>query len=129
MEPETDPMLNRFFEARLQKGDLSSGMLLDGYPNTVDHANFVAKLVRDGVITKPFVVHLVIPDDVVRKRLRGSAASVAASAEQRLKDYHRETDAIKVYFPEADIVEIDGTKKPDKVRAKIKAALKAKFGK
>jgi len=129
MEPETDPMLNKFFEARLQKGDLAGGMLLDGYPNTLDQANFAAKLVRDGVISKPLVVHIMIPDDVVRKRLHGSPADVAASAEQRLKDYHRETDAIKVYFPEADIVEIDGTKKPDKVRAKIKAALKAKFGK
>jgi adenylate kinase len=129
MEPETDPMLNRFFEARLQKGDLSSGMLLDGYPNTVDQANFAAKLVRDGVISKPLIVHLLIPDDVVRKRLQGSSADVAASAEQRLKDYHRETDAIKVYFPDAEIVEIDGTKSPDKVRASITAALKRKFGK
>jgi len=55
-------------------------MLLDGYPNTVDHANFVSKLVRDGVITKPFDIHLVIQDEVVRKRLRGSPANVAASA-------------------------------------------------
>ena len=129
MEPETDPMLNRFFEARLQKGDLANGMLLDGYPNTVDQANFVAKLVRDGVISKPLVVRLLIPDDVVRKRLQGSTGDVVASAEQRLKDYHRETDAIKIYLPDAEILDIDGTKKPDKVRASIAAALKAKFGK
>ena len=104
-------------------------MLLDGYPNTVDHANFVAKLVRDGVISKPLIIHLLVPDDVVRKRLRGSPGNVAASAEQRLKDYHRETDAIKVYLPGAEIIDIDGTKKPDKVRATIEAALKTKFGK
>src|SRR5437764_1220989 len=88
MEPETDPMLNKFFDARLQKGDLANGMLLDGYPNTVDQANFVAKLVRDGVISKPLVVRLLIPDDVVRKRLQGSTGDVVTSAEQRLKDYH-----------------------------------------
>jgi len=46
-----------------------------------------------------------------------------------LKDDHRETDAIKVYLPDAEIIDIDGTKKPDKVRAAIEAALKTKFGK
>src|SRR3974390_3446134 len=30
MEPETDPLLNKFFEARLKRGDLSNGMILDG---------------------------------------------------------------------------------------------------
>src|SRR5688572_29794336 len=32
MEPQTDPVLNRLFSERLEKGDLWSGMILDGYP-------------------------------------------------------------------------------------------------
>ena len=34
MEPETDPLLNKIFEARLERGDVVKGMVLDGYPNT-----------------------------------------------------------------------------------------------
>ena len=51
-----------------------------------------------------------------------------ASVEQRLKDYHRETTAIEVYFPNAEVVPIDGTKKPNAVKKQIDAVLKAKFG-
>jgi len=129
MEPETDPSLNRIFETRLKKGDVVNGMVLDGYPNTKDHADFASKLVQTGVIRKPIILHLMIPDEVVRKRLAGKDGTVPASAEQRLKDYHRETTALRIYFPDAEIVEIDGTKKPRKVTKNIEAVLKQKFGK
>ena len=127
MEPETDPLLNKFFEARLRRGDVARGMVLDGYPNTKDHADFASGLVKAGVITKPLIVHLRIPDEVVRKRLAGERRHTTASVEQRLKDYRRETTALKIYFPDADIAEIDGTKKPRTVTKKMEAVLKAKF--
>src|SRR4051794_11594592 len=37
MEPESDPVLNKFFEVRLKEGDVANGFILDGYPNTNDH--------------------------------------------------------------------------------------------
>jgi adenylate kinase len=129
MEPETDPLLNRFFEERLKKGDLSNGVILDGYPNTKDHADFTSKLVSSGVIAKAIILHLQIPDEVVRKRLAAKDGTVPASVEQRLKDYHRETMALKIYFPNAEIVEIDGAKSRAAVTKAVVAVLKAKFGK
>jgi adenylate kinase len=127
MEPQTDPALNNSFEARLKKGEVVKGMVLDGYPNTKDHADFASKLVEEGVITKPVILHLRIPDDVVRKRLAGKDGKLPAAAEQRLKDYHRETTALQIYFPNADITDIDGTKKPRSVTKRMQAVLKAKF--
>jgi len=129
IEPETDPLLNKFFEARLQRGDVSKGMILDGYPNTKDHADFVAKLVASGVISKPIIINLNVPDDVVRKRLAGKEGQLSTSVEQRLKDYHREMAAIEIYFPAAGITTIDGTKKPKAVTNDISAILKARLGK
>jgi len=75
------------------------------------------------------VIHLKVPDDVVRKRSKGKDGKVPESVEQRLKDYHRETMAVTVYFPNADITEIDGTKKPRTVTKNIIEVVKAKFGK
>ena len=46
MEPQTDPVLNRLFYERLEKGDLSRGMILDGYPSTKDHTDYLADLVK-----------------------------------------------------------------------------------
>ena len=129
IEPQTDPLLNRFFEERLKRGDLANGVILDGYPNTKDQADFTSKLVASGVMPKPIILNLVVPDDVVRKRMRGKDGKVPESVEQRLKDYHRETTAIEVYFPDADITKIDGTKKPSAVAKKVQAVLKSKTGK
>jgi len=129
MEPETDPLLNKFFEERLKRGDVSKGMILDGYPNTKDQADFASKLVASGRISKAVILHLQVPDNVVRKRLGDKSGKVPASVEQRLKDYHRETTAIEVYFPNAEVVPIDGTKKPNAVNKQIQKVLKARFGK
>jgi adenylate kinase len=129
MEPETDPVLNKFFEARLNERDVANGMILDGYPNTNDHANFASNLVKTGVIPKPVILHLRIPDEIVRKRFASKDGTLAPSVEQRLKDYHRETAALKIYFPDADITDIDGTKKPGSVTKQVEAVLKARFRK
>jgi adenylate kinase len=129
MEPQTDPILNKFFEARLHEGDIARGMILDGYPNTKDHADFATKLVESGVISKPIVLHLRISDDVVHQRLGGKQRKVSAAVEQRLKDYHRETVALKIYFPSAEIIEVDGKGRPAAVTKRVEAILKAKFGK
>jgi adenylate kinase len=129
IEPETDPLLNRFFEARLRRGDCLNGVILDGYPNTKDHADFAAKLVASGAVSKPIILHLQVPDDVVRKRLAGKDGTLSDSVQQMLKDYHRETTALKIYFPNAEIVDIDGTKKPKAVSKNVQKVLKAKFGK
>ena len=104
-------------------------MVLDGYPNTKDHADFASKLVETNIISKPIILHLMVPDDVVRKRLAGKDGTLPASVEQRLKDYHRETTALSIYFPKAEIIELDGTKKPRKVTKNIEAVLKQKFKK
>jgi len=127
MEPQTDPVLNRLFEARLKSGDLSKGAILDGYPNTKDHADFLGKLVTDGRLPKPVVIRLAIPDDIVRERLLQQPGSTAESVEQRLKDYYREMSLVHVYFPEADITAVDGTESRGSVAAEVLSVLKERF--
>ena len=127
MEPQTDPVLNRLFEARLKKGDLSKGAILDGYPNTKDHADYLAKLVNEGRLPKPVVIRLAIPDDVVRERLLKQTGSTAESVEQRLKDYYREMGLVHLYFPDADITAVDGTGSPESIGAEVLSVLRERF--
>jgi adenylate kinase family enzyme len=103
-------------------------MIPDGYPNTKDHADFATKLVESGVISKPINLHLPISDAVVHERMGGKQRKISAAVEQRLKDYHRETVALKLYFPSAEIVEVDGKSRPAAVTKRVEAILKAKFG-
>lgn len=124
MEPRSDPALNRILGAYLSKGGYQKGLLLDGYPATKDHCDYLLKLLKEGAIPMPIVVQLDVDDGAVRKRMAGRAD---ASLEQRIKDYHREMDLIQLYFPGADLVKIDASKKPSKVTKEIQKALKTRL--
>jgi len=120
VEPRVDPALNNVFMRRLARTDISKGLLLDGYPATKDHGDFLVKVLRDKGLKKPLIVQLELTDDAVRQRLRDQKTE---QVEQDLKDYHRETDFLSAYFPEAEIVKIDGSKKEDAVFAQIRKAI------
>ena len=106
---------------------MTKGLILDGYPATKDHADFLAKLVTEGRIPRAVVIQLAIPDDVVQKRMMGSHEARDGILEQRLKDYHREMDMAKVYYPIADIVTIDATANVATVTKKVNAALQKRL--
>ena len=127
MEPQTDPVLNRLFLERLEKGDLSRGMVLDGYPATKDHADYIAGLVKKGVFPNPLMIELQIPDDTVLKRTKKAGKDSPATVEQRLKDYHREMDMVRLYFPSAEVFTLDGKKSPKKVEKDIRDLLKKRY--
>ena len=127
MEPETDPILNKFFEKRLSQEKTARGLILDGYPSTKDHTDFLAKMVEAGRFPAPVVVQLAVPDDVARERSKNLPGNTPERIEQRIKDYHREMDYIRVYFPNADIRQVDGGGKPDKVERAVNEILKAHF--
>jgi adenylate kinase len=122
IEPRVDPALNNLFLKRLEKTDIGKGLLLDGYPSTKDHGDFMLKVGLDKGLKKPIVLKLELSDDAVRQRLKGQSAT---QIEQDLKDYHRETDFMSVYFPEAEIVKIDASKKENDVFAQISKAIDA----
>jgi adenylate kinase family enzyme len=117
-----DPALNNLFLKRLEKTDLSKGLLLDGYPSTKDHGDFFLKLGPEKGLKKPLILKLDLSDDAVRQRLKGQNVD---QIEQDLKDYHRETDFLSAYFPGADIVKIDASKKENEVFEQIRKAIDA----
>jgi adenylate kinase family enzyme len=122
IEPRVDPALNNLFLKRLEKTDISKGLLLDGYPATKDHGDFMLKVGREKGLKKPIILKLELSDDAVRQRLKGQNS---AQIEQDLKDYHRETDFMSIYFPDAEFVKIDASKKENEVFQQISNAIDA----
>src|SRR5262249_27087810 len=74
---------------------------------------------------KLIALRLQVPDDTVRERAKttGRESDRPQIIEQRIKDYHREMDAISFYFPSAKIVDIDGTLSEDKAWKAIQTVL------
>ncbi len=122
LDPRVDPAVNRLVDEKLRSLDLSKGVILDGYPAAAIHADYLKHLLQELGLPTPVIIHLQVPDGVVKKRLKGQQPS---DADQRLKDYHRELDFIRVYYPEAAIHDIDGTKSRDAIAKEIRNILQS----
>jgi adenylate kinase len=120
VEPRLDPALNKLVEEKLGSSDLSKGVILDGYPASKEQGDYLADLVPKLNLPKPVIIQLRLSDNAVRKRLKNQSP---ADVEQGLKDYHREVDFAHVYFPQADIHEIDASKSPEAVAEQIRKVL------
>ena len=123
-EMRYDPAMSRYLRDRLKTADLSHGLALDGYPATLVQAEDLAKMVPD-LKLKPIAFQFQVPDDVIRERAKktGRKSDNPQILEQRIKDYHREMDAISLYFPQAKIVQVDGNKPEAEVWKVVQAAL------
>jgi adenylate kinase len=123
--PAASPALNELVSDRLTKMDLTKGVALDGYPSTKDQADHLDWMVKKLNLPSPIIFHLQVPDEIVRQRLqkRQRADDTPSQMDRRLKEYHRELEMIKAYYPEANIWTIDGTKSPSEVSNTIQAIL------
>lgn len=121
VEPRVDPALNHLVDEALASADRSKGVILDGYPAAKSHGDYLPALLNKYRLQNPLIIHLRVPDDVAAKRLQNQHRP---DLEQELKDYHREIEFARVYFPQADIREIDGTKSVLKVTKEIRKQIK-----
>lgn len=127
IEPETDPVLNRFFEERITQPDVAKGFIAAGYPSVKDHADFVAGLVKTNRLPNPIIIQLEVPESETRKRL--SRDPKYANLDQLLKDYQREMAIATLYFPNAEVHRINGRGRPNQVTKRIRDVLDKKIGK
>jgi adenylate kinase len=123
-EMRYDPAMSRYVRERLKTADLSHGIALDGYPATLVQAEDLAKMVPN-LNLKPIAFQLTVPDDIIRKRAKktGRQSDRPQILEQRIKDYHREMDAISLYFPNAKVVPVDANKPEAEVWKTVQAGL------
>jgi adenylate kinase len=123
-EMRYDPAMSRYLRDRLKTFDLSHGVALDGYPATLVQAEDLSKMIPD-LKLKPIAFQLQVPDEVIRERSRktGRQSDSSQIIEQRIKDYHREMDAISFYFPKANIVAVDANKSEAEVWKAVQTGL------
>lgn len=123
--PQSSPALNDLVRDRLSQVDAKKGFVLDGYPATKDQADHLEAMVKELGLPSPVIIALDIPDKVARRRdkKRGRDDDTPEQVERRLKDYHREMDFVRTYYPEANIRTVDGTKPVAEVSKAIEAVL------
>jgi adenylate kinase len=64
-----DDLINQILRARIEQSDCKNGFMLDGYPRTVEQAEFLDLLLAERGLPKPIVIHLDVPADVLVGRM------------------------------------------------------------
>ncbi|HEX5226168.1 MAG TPA: nucleoside monophosphate kinase, partial [Bryobacteraceae bacterium] len=64
-----DDLVNRMLAHRVSAPDSAHGFLLDGYPRTVEQAEYLDSLLRQRHFDTPVVLHLDVPLDALVGRL------------------------------------------------------------
>ncbi|MGD0135183.1 MAG: adenylate kinase [Bryobacteraceae bacterium] len=64
-----DDLVNRMLAQRVSSPDSAHGFLLDGYPRTVEQAEYLDRLLADRSFQTPIVLHLDVPMDALVGRL------------------------------------------------------------
>jgi adenylate kinase len=117
-------------------GDGDGGFVLDGFPRTVSQAEALER--RLGELGRPLdaVVAFEIGEDALRDRLAGRAEEQDRAEDddegairRRLASFHEETGPLLDFYDNRGLlVRIDAERDPDKVTARIAAALEDRRG-
>lgn len=65
----SDDLVNRMLCSRVAQSDCANGFMLDGYPRTVEQAEYLDELIAGGNLPAPVVIHLDVPADVLVGRM------------------------------------------------------------
>jgi len=64
-----DDLVNEMLALRVAQPDCQRGFLLDGYPRTVQQAEYLDRLVNERGLPKPIILHLDVPMDALVGRM------------------------------------------------------------
>jgi adenylate kinase len=124
--PQLNPAIDSLVAAKIASLDLTKGVALDGYPASKDQADRLAALAAKLNLPPPIVIQINVPDEVSRQRAkaRNRVDDTPELIEERLKNYHREMDMIRSYYPQANIWTVNGNKPIAEVSGAIEAILR-----
>lgn len=126
-----DQLIVDIVRRRLPEAEEGRGALLDGFPRTVAQARALDAMLSEEGHTVDFIVALAVPERTLvdrllhRAQLEGRTDDNRESIEERMREYHKLTEAVLDHYRQQDlkIEEIDGMGTPDEVFQRIKTVL------
>jgi adenylate kinase len=127
-----DELMIRLIRDRLSRGDTIPGVILDGFPRTMEQADALDELLARLERSIDVVLELQVPDrEVLLERMLKRAAEERRSddtpeaIERRLETYDRETAPLVEHYraKHANVVGIHADRPVDDVFAEIREAL------
>ncbi len=126
-----DDLIIRIVQAILRDPNVSSDVLLDGFPRTTEQAKALDEMLRQEGHKVDFVIAFNVPEGVLVERLlhraavEGRADDTREAITERMHEYRTLTAAVLDHYRngEVRVVEIDGVGEVAEVFERIRGAL------
>ena len=126
-----DDIIVNIVRRRLPESEVGAGVLLDGFPRTLEQARALDEMLASEGHRVDFVIALDVPEDVLVERILHRAAiegrpdDTREAIAERMHEYHKLTEAVLDYYRQRGVrvVDIDGMGAPDEVFERIRGAI------
>ncbi len=126
-----DELIIRIVQGILRDPDVSSELLLDGFPRTLEQARALDRMLALEGHKVDFLIAFTVPEEVLIERLlhrallEGRADDTREAITERMHEYRHLTAAVLDHYGRARtrVVEIDGVGEMDEVFERIRKAL------
>ena len=126
-----DDVIVRIVRKRLPESEVGEGVLLDGFPRTLEQARALDEMLASEGHQVDFVIALDVPEDVLVERIlhraaiEGRADDTREAIAERMHEYHKLTEAVLDYYRRRGVrvIEVDGLGDPDAVFERIRMAI------
>jgi adenylate kinase len=126
-----DALVVTIVGGRLPASEGKAGVLLDGFPRTVEQARALDEMLAKEGQRVDFVIALEVPEGALEDRIlhraavEGRADDTKEAIAERMHEYHKLTEAVLDYYRKKGVrVEVvDGTGDPDAVFERIRRAI------
>lgn len=125
----SDGVMTELVRERIQRPDASGGFILDGFPRTIQQAEFLAGIVGNAAPVAA-VINFFVPEDVLearllgRSRVEGRSDDRAETARERIRVYREKTSPLVGYYRQRGLLtEVDGVGTIPEIAARVVGAL------
>jgi adenylate kinase len=126
-----DDLIVDMVRRRLLASDAGGGVLLDGFPRTLDQARALDEMLAEEGKRVDFVIALDVPHEQLVQRIirraavQGRADDTKEAIAERMHEYHSLTESVLDHYRKQGVrVEVvDGTGDPDAVFERVRRAI------